>query len=235
MGLFVRAVALVATVSLVPVLAIAQSPAAPPSAPSGSSVAPAEPAGASAAPSPKPVVPATGYSFGALGAAAPAPRPARAHPGAARAPPPGADATMAGFETRSDGSTRLFVELSKPALYDTKPGPSSVTYVLKGVRVDRRNNQNPLVTVHFNTPMTSARLMPRGRDLWLVVDLRANVRPTTTMDAVDGGSAILRVDFAKGEYLPAPSEAASVAEPNPPAVEAANAAPSATSAPHAAR
>ena len=234
MGLFVRAVALVATVSLVPVLAVAQTAAAPPAAPTAASVPSEEQADASAAP-PKPVVPATGYSFGALSATPPTQRPERSHLRAGHATPPGADATMAGFETRSDGSTRLYVELSKPALYDTKPGRSSVTYVLKGVRVERRNNQNPLVTVHFNTPMTSARLTPHGRDLWLVVDLRANVQPTTTMDAVDGGSAILHVDFAKGEYLPAPSEAASVAEANPPAPVAANAAPPASSAPHPAR
>jgi hypothetical protein len=116
---------------------------------------------------------------------------------------------MAGFETLGDGSTRLFVELTKPVTYDTKAGRAAITYVLKGVRVDRRNNQNPLVTVHFNTPVASARLVPHGRDLWFVVDLRANVQPTVAMDASKDGTTLLRVAFPKGEYLPAPPAAAS--------------------------
>ncbi len=32
----------------------------------------------------------------------------------------------------------------------------AIVYVLKGAHVDKRNNYNPLVTVHFNTPVTSA-------------------------------------------------------------------------------
>lgn len=109
---------------------------------------------------------------------------------------------MPGFETMPDGSTRLFVELSKPAAFDTKAARGSVTYVLKDARVERRNNENPLVTVHFNTPVTSARLVPHGHDVWFVVDLRANVQPAATMESTKEGPAVLRVAFPKGEYLP---------------------------------
>jgi hypothetical protein len=109
---------------------------------------------------------------------------------------------MPGFETLADGSTRLFVELSKPVAYETKAGPKAITYVLKGAHVDRRNNYNPLVTVHFNTPVTSARLEPHGQDLWFVVSLRAKVQPTVTLDPAKDGSSMLRVEFAKGDYLP---------------------------------
>ncbi|MDP9001344.1 MAG: hypothetical protein M3O46_14680 [Myxococcota bacterium] len=137
------------------------------------------------------------------------PQVARRQPPAARSSVAGPDAVMPGFETLADGSTRLFVDLSKPATYDTKRGPSAITYVLKGVHVDRRNNQNPLVTIHFNTPVTSARLVPHGRDLWFVVDLRAMVAPTTNMDADKDGAATLHVAFPKGDYLPRQSTGSS--------------------------
>ncbi len=135
--------------------------------------------------------------------------PAAAHRGAGSA----ASLALPGFETMGDGSTRLFVALSKPVTYDTKVSRSTVTYVLKGARVGRRNNYNPLVTVHFNTPVTSARLVPHGRDLWFVVELRAKVQPTVTMDAAKDGSAVMRIDLPKGDYLPAVAAGANTAGP----------------------
>lgn len=113
-----------------------------------------------------------------------------------------AGVVTSGFETLADGSTRLFVELSKPVAYETKTARSSITYVLKGARVARRNNYNPLVTIHFNTPVTSARLVPHGRDLWFVVELRAQVSPTVAVDAAKDGSAMMRIELPKGQYLP---------------------------------
>jgi len=118
---------------------------------------------------------------------------------------------LPGFETMGDGSTRLFVELSRPVAYDTKVSAAAITYVLKGASAGRRNNTNPLVTVHFNTPVTSARLVPHGHDLWFVVQLRAKVQPAVTMDAAKDGSAVMRIDLPKGDYLPAASDDAKTA------------------------
>jgi len=129
-----------------------------------------------------------------------APRRPKSAPRRARANSP--DAIMPGFEALADGSTRLFVELSEPVSYSAKVGHGAITYLLKGAHVDRRNNYNPLVTVHFNTPVTSARLAPHGKDLWFVIALRANVDPTVTMDSSKDGGAILRIEFPKGVYLP---------------------------------
>jgi hypothetical protein len=109
---------------------------------------------------------------------------------------------MPGFEMLADGSSQLYVELTKPVQYDAKTSRGALVYVLKGAHVDKRNNYNPLVTVHFNTPVTSARLVPHGKDLWFVVDLRANVQPTVTMDAAKDGGAVLRIGFPSGSYLP---------------------------------
>jgi hypothetical protein len=131
----------------------------------------------------------------------------------AQPPPLTATALMSGFQVMPDGSTRLFVELSKPVAFDAKPARGSVTYVLKEARIERRNNQNPLVTVHFNTPVTSARLVPHGHDLWFVVDLRANVQPNATMDSTKEGTAMFRVAFPKGDYLPPPSDSSALSAP----------------------
>jgi hypothetical protein len=128
---------------------------------------------------------------------------APAHPAASAA----AGAVMPGFETLADGSTRLFVELSKPVTYETKAARGTLTYVLKGTRVLRRNNTNPLVTLHFNTPVTSAKLVPHGHDLWFVLDLRADVQPTVTMDAGKDGTAVMHIELPKGAYLPPEEEA----------------------------
>ncbi len=90
-------------------------------------------------------------------------------------------------------------------------------YVLKGAHVEKRNNFNPLVTVHFNTPVTSARLVPHGKDLWFVVDLRASVQPSVTMDAAKDGGAVLRIGFPSGSYLPLQKIAPPPAPTPPPA------------------
>jgi hypothetical protein len=129
-----------------------------------------------------------------------------------------AGVSMWGFEPLADGSTRLFVELTKPVTYESKVARGSITYVLKGARVMRRNNTNPIVTVHFNTPVTSARLVPHGHDLWFVIDLRADVQPAVSMDAGKDGRAVMKIALPKGAYLPAGADA-------PPAVPADDAPP----------
>jgi hypothetical protein len=164
----------------------------------------------SAAPA-HPVIPATGYGW-----SDPKPRKASHPPRASRrVRPDSPDAIMPGFEMLADGSTRLFVELSKPVAYETKTNGNVITCVLKGAHVDKRNNYNPLVTVHFNTPVTSARLEPHGRDLWFVVALRAKVQPTVTLDPAKDGSSMLRVEFAKGDYLPSAGPAGSSPDDTP--------------------
>jgi hypothetical protein len=138
-----------------------------------------------------------------------------------------------GFETLADGSSRLIVELTKPVAYETKTAKGSVTYVLKGARVIKRNNTNALVTVHFNTPVTSARLVPHGHDLWFVVELRASVQPTVTMDTSKDGGAVMHIELPKGQYLPGEASAPSPppSASSAPAPDPSKAAPSTPSAP----
>jgi hypothetical protein len=148
---------------------------------------------------------ASGLVFGQAHAAAPRPVTSEAAAGA-----------VPGFETLADGSSRLFVELTKPVAYETKAAQGTVTYVLKGARVSRRNNTNALVTVHFNTPVTRAQLVPHGHDLWFVVELRASVQPAVSMDAGKEGGAVMHIELPKGQYLPSEASPPPVSSAAPP-------------------
>jgi len=57
------------------------------------------------------------------------------------------------------------------------------------------------VTVHFNKPISRARLVPSGHDLLFIIDLRANVTPTWKLNPGKEGGSVLVVDFPKGSYV----------------------------------
>ncbi len=112
-------------------------------------------------------------------------------------------ATLPGFEMLAEGGSRLFVELSQSVPVEERRARGTLTYVLHGAHVAVHNNTNPLVTVHFNTPVASARLVPQGHDLLFVVSLRANATPTWKVNPGKEGTTVLTVDFPKGSYLSA--------------------------------
>ena len=147
----------------------------------------------------KPVVAATGYGYGGgkpKKDAQPAPvRQVARHVA-------GPVATLPGFEMLPDGGSRLFVDLSQSVPVEERKAPGSVTYVLKGAHLEHRNNANALVTVHFNTPVWRAKLVPSGADLLFVVEMRSQAaQGAMKMTPGAGGATRLTVDFAKGEYL----------------------------------
>jgi hypothetical protein len=202
------AVAVAAT--LPAVVARAQGAAAPTATAAPTAAASAAPA-ASDAPPATPPHPATGYGY-----SDPKPRkvPARspshltvhsgvrpAHPHPAPQRHAGPVATLPGFQMLGEGGSRLFVELSQTVPVEERKGRGVLTYVLKGAHVELRNNRNALVTVHFNTPVTRARLVPSGHDLLFVVDLRANVAPTWKVNPGKDGASVLVIDFPKGTYV----------------------------------
>jgi hypothetical protein len=113
---------------------------------------------------------------------------------------------LPGFEQLTDGGSRLFVQLSQSVPVEERRAQSSITYILKGAHARVWNNTNPLVTVHFSTPVSSARLVPHGNDLHFVVDLRAAAQPTWKMTEGADKTSMLTIDFPKGDYGGAPSE-----------------------------
>ena len=120
---------------------------------------------------------------------------------------------MPGFEQTADGGSRLFVQLSQSVPVEERKAPGSVTYVLKGASPRVHNNTNALVTVHFNTPVSRARLVPQGQDLLFVVDLRAAVTPTWKMTEGADKTATLTIDFPKGDFLQGGADAAPAEQP----------------------
>jgi hypothetical protein len=208
-----RAFPVLAPVFFVPAIALAQAgPSAGPPPPPAPSAAPT----ASAS-----VTPATGYAPGKP------PKTARNYR-AAQIKPQQPDDMLPGFEELSDGGSRLFVEIMKTVPVDEHRAQGTITYVLHGMHVRLRNNTNALVTVHFNTPVYRARLVPKGKDTLFVVELRANVIPTWRVVPGKDGSSVLQVDFPKGDYLPgAPQLAPTATAPAPPGASAPPPAPSA--------
>jgi hypothetical protein len=150
----------------------------------------------------------TGYGYGG-DANSSAPSSSSAHPRAKKAAskprpaPTGPIATLPGFEMQADGSSRCFVQLTAAVPIEEKKAAGSVTYVLKGAHVNVRNNENALVTVHFNTPVTRARLVPSAQGLSFIIELRAPVAATYKVVAGKDGTSILEVDFPKGSYVTA--------------------------------
>jgi hypothetical protein len=161
----------------------------------------------------KVITPAAGYAYGdGKSSASRAPH--------ARYRSSGPVVTMPGFEQTSDGGSRFFVQLSQTVPVEERRAQGSITYVLKGASPRVWNNTNALVTVHFNTPVSRARLVPQGRDLLFVVDLRAAATPTWKVNEGENKTATLQIDFPKGDFLPAPG-----AEPAASAPKAAAKAP----------
>lgn len=167
-----------------------------------------------------PTTPAAGYAY--------SDKPTRNKPAApskgsrrARQRRQGPTVNMPGFEQTADGGSRLFVQLSQSVPVEERRAQGSVTYVLKGASPRVWNNTNALVTVHFNTPVTRARLVPQGKDLLFVVELRAAVSPTWKMIETQDKTAMLAIDFPPGDFLaaegsdPATSESAAAARPTP--------------------
>jgi hypothetical protein len=143
------------------------------------------------------VTPAAGYAY--------ADKPAAGSARRARFRSHGPVVNMPGFEQGPDGGSRLFVQLSQSVPVEERKAQGMITYVLKGASPRVWNNTNALVTVHFNTPVSRARLVPHGQDLHFVVELRAAVSPTWKVNEGQDKTATLAIDFPRGDFVAAPS------------------------------
>ncbi len=141
-----------------------------------------------------PVVPAAGYAYNDRAASN-----SRVPHGRYRHSGPVVQ--MPGFEPTPDGGSRLFVQLSQSVPVEERKARGSITYVLKGASPRVWNNTNALVTVHFNTPVSRARLVPHGADLLFIVELRAAAAPTWKMAESQDKTSTLQIEFPKGDYL----------------------------------
>jgi hypothetical protein len=95
----------------------------------------------------------------------------------------------------------LFVQLTQQVPVEERKAQGAVTFVLKGAHVRTFNDTNALVTVHFNTPVSRARLVPQGNDLLFIVDLRAAASSTFKFQDNQDKTSTLMIDFGKGDFV----------------------------------
>lgn len=98
-------------------------------------------------------------------------------------------ASYIGFRRLSDGSARVFVQLTgKPANITKRAAGNRLTYTLGEVRVSLRNNRNPLLALDFDSQVVSAQLVAVGKDVNLVIDLRSPVTATEKLEPLGAGA-----------------------------------------------
>jgi hypothetical protein len=127
--------------------------------------------------------------------------------------------TWPGFQLTDSGS-RVFLQLTAPVQFQSstqapvapakgskakppKPAPTVLVVTLSGARIHLSNNERPLDTSFFPTPVLSAQIRPSGNDVQLLITLRdPTAAPHIHLDPSPTGYSFLFVDF--GPYtLPA--------------------------------
>ena len=113
---------------------------------------------------------------------------------------PGTWVTWPGFFLMSDGTSRLFLQTTMPIEYSIDERSRRILLKLKNAKVHLRNNRNPLITVHMNTPLDRAYLKKNRKSLDLVMELRKSVMPSISQTVDSDGYHYLFVDFPPGNY-----------------------------------
>lgn len=81
-------------------------------------------------------------------------------------------ATFVGFRRLGPKRVLVYVELTQAPGVDFAGKGRTLEYTMQKTRVTLRNNRNPLLAQHFDSVVQSARLVPAGTDLKLVIRLR---------------------------------------------------------------
>ena len=109
--------------------------------------------------------------------------------------------TWPGFQAGEQGS-RIFIQTSRPITVQESRGPSRLIYRLPDAVISTRNNRNPLVTTQFNTPVRLAFLRRKGRDVELVIELRAEAQPNVSTRSGQDGFSFVFIEFPGGNWIP---------------------------------
>ena len=126
------------------------------------------------------------------------------------APPAGTPiASAPEFSRFEDGTSRIWVEVSRKVdVTESKP-QGRLVYRLRGTAVVQRTNQLPLLTGFFSTPVERAQLVANGPDVDLVIDLREPSASAYHVIETPRGM-VLRVDFPKASVPAAADDNAPV-------------------------
>jgi len=109
------------------------------------------------------------------------------------------------FQMLRDGSSKVYVEIHGVPAVKQVITRGGVTYVMTDCRVPVANNRHALLTNHFNTPVSDARLSQNRGDVLLRIDLRTPVEPMARLfELVPGKAVLLEVTFPPGSYVTEP-------------------------------
>ncbi len=104
--------------------------------------------------------------------------------------------TWPGFQPKTDGTSRFFLQTSRPVEVVEKRGKKRFELLLRETRVHLSNTLRPLVTRHFDTPVVRALVKRRGRKgVAIVFDLREDVSPVVSQKVEKDGYNYVYVDF----------------------------------------
>jgi hypothetical protein len=114
--------------------------------------------------------------------------------------------TWPGFQTRPDGSSRVFLQsTAQLSTHAAMTSDKTLTIDLGDVRIAARTNRYPLFTNFFNTPVTRVELKRAGKRTLLEVTLRAAVQPSISSEQARSGFYFVYIDFPPGQYVAAPA------------------------------
>ena len=106
-------------------------------------------------------------------------------------------ATYPGFRMLADGSSQVWVLVTRKVSVTAATSSGVPTFVLVGAYVSTRNNTNALVTTWFETPLARARLHNDAAGAQLVLELREQVPVKHRVVEGKDGSMTVYVDLPK--------------------------------------
>ncbi|MDD5307875.1 MAG: hypothetical protein PHU25_11195 [Deltaproteobacteria bacterium] len=127
---------------------------------------------------------------------------------------PGIWVTWPGFIMRADGGSRIFLQTTGALSYERTDKNKKIVLRFYDTKIYLSNNQNPLVTSHFNCPVNRAYLKKTRKYVELVLEMRAAEAPAITQEKDADGYTYFFVDFASGNFPPPPPPPESSARPS---------------------
>ncbi len=113
----------------------------------------------------------------------------------------------------ADGTSRVSLLVTRTTAVTPQATGRRVSYFLKDAQVGVHNNTNPLVTLHFATPLSRVKLVREKTGATLVLELREDVKTAHLTRSGPGQSMVLEVSVPRPTQTYAPPAEVVLAEP----------------------
>jgi hypothetical protein len=126
-------------------------------------------------------------------------------------------ASSPSFTLLGDGRSTVVLFVNRKVAVARSGSPTIIRYDLPGTQIGVWNNTNPLVTTHFPTPLSRARLIKTKTGAQLELTLRSAVAVTHEIQDGPGRIMILKITLPAGSVEGSPAiERRAAGEPTPP-------------------